>query len=221
MFRMFQGWLSMSHTGPGEGTLLVNPLLQLSTAYMLLRPFFSPKKPAQLGVGPQYQPDFLDSSNWVLDENVTTELHGAALANSQELNTASHPHLNLSNTMVHVPQIKPGDYVVWHCDSIHAVDRTHAGKSDSSVLYIPVCPMTESNMEYLARQKETFEEGIPAPDFPGGKGEAEHTGRADEEFARHNLSIEALRAMGLERYGLRPTVGEERMIQLANKILGF
>jgi hypothetical protein len=42
MFRIFQGWLSMSHTGPNEGTLMVNPSLQLSTAHFLLRPLFKP-----------------------------------------------------------------------------------------------------------------------------------------------------------------------------------
>jgi hypothetical protein len=42
-FRMFQGWMSLSKTGPFEGTLLVNPLLAKATAYYLLRPFFSPK----------------------------------------------------------------------------------------------------------------------------------------------------------------------------------
>lgn len=42
MFRMFQGWLSLSHTGPREGTLMVNPLNKLATAYFLLRPFFDP-----------------------------------------------------------------------------------------------------------------------------------------------------------------------------------
>jgi hypothetical protein len=28
-----------------------------------------------------------------------------------------HPHLELERTMVHVPRIKPGDFVAWHCDS--------------------------------------------------------------------------------------------------------
>jgi hypothetical protein len=32
----------MSHTGPNEGTLMVNPLLQLSAAYFLFRPLFEP-----------------------------------------------------------------------------------------------------------------------------------------------------------------------------------
>jgi hypothetical protein len=30
----------MSHSGPGEGTVLVYPLVKLATAYLLLRPFF-------------------------------------------------------------------------------------------------------------------------------------------------------------------------------------
>ena len=47
VFRMFQGWLSMSEVGPHEGTLMVNPLLKLATAYFLLRPFFRPIKAGQ------------------------------------------------------------------------------------------------------------------------------------------------------------------------------
>ncbi|GJC85458.1 uncharacterized protein ColLi_08296 [Colletotrichum liriopes] len=46
MFRMFQGWLSISACGPREGTLLVNPLVRHSTAYFLLRPFFRPRRDA-------------------------------------------------------------------------------------------------------------------------------------------------------------------------------
>lgn len=110
MFRMFQGWLSMSHTGPGEGTLLVNPLLRLSTAYLLTRPFFTPRNTSR-------NVNFLDGSNWVLNEDPTSELHGAVPGYAQELNDTMHPHLELGKTMVHVPEIKPGDYVVWHCDS--------------------------------------------------------------------------------------------------------
>ena len=53
--------------------------------------------------------------------------------------------------MIHMPTVKLGDYVAWHCDSIHAVDPHHAGSQDSSVLYIPACPLTESNAEYLTQ----------------------------------------------------------------------
>ena len=46
--------------------------------------------------------------------------------------------------------------------AIHAVDKTHAGTTDSSVIYIPACPLTETNAEYLKRQREAFLEGMLA-----------------------------------------------------------
>lgn len=119
MFRMFQGWLSMSRTGPNEGTLMVNPLLQLSTAYCLLRPFFEPIAQAVTPIAGHYSEDFLNPDNWTQksDSAMTSELQGANPGHAQELNQVLHPHLDLQKTMVHIPDIKPGDYVVWHCDS--------------------------------------------------------------------------------------------------------
>lgn len=118
MFRMFQGWLSMSHTGPNEGTLLVNPILTMSTAYVLLRPFFAPRSPLPSGgnVSRFAFETFLEPSNWEIETETTSALQGATPGYSQELNSALHPHLDLDSTMVHVPQIKPGDYVAWHSD---------------------------------------------------------------------------------------------------------
>lgn len=164
-FRMCQGWLSLSQTSAFEGTLLVNPLLQLATAYFLLRPFFSPKTAAPsissvTGEAKEvYTSTFLSPENWKLEEPQSSWLQGANLGRGQELNSLLHPHLNLPKTMVHVPTVAPGDYVVWHCDSIHAVDKVHAGKSDSSVLYIPACPLTTQNAAYLARQRKCFLQG--------------------------------------------------------------
>ena len=114
IFRMFQGWLSLSTTGPGEGTLMVNPLFAKATAYFLLRPFFQCKRdPAELSGS-----DFLHPDNWRLehDDETTSVLQGAVPASGQELNAALHPHLQLADTMVHIPQVRPGDYVAWHCD---------------------------------------------------------------------------------------------------------
>lgn len=118
MFRMFQGWLSMSNTGPKEGTLMVNPLLQLSTAYFLLRPFFAPLKQADVLVSGQYDSEWLNADNWTLKvgKDTTSDIQGANPGHVQELNQVLYPHLDLRRTMVHVPQIKPGDFVVWHCD---------------------------------------------------------------------------------------------------------
>ncbi|KAK5000814.1 hypothetical protein LTR66_000400 [Elasticomyces elasticus] len=223
-FRMAQGWLSMSETGPNEGTLLVNPLLSKATAYYLLRPFFSPKRPAINFTGETVTHAFLAKDNWTLDSQPTSWLQGATPGRGQELNTILHPHLSLPNSMVHVPRVNPGDYVSWHCDTIHAVDRVHAGQSDSSVLYIPSCPLTERNAHYLARQRETFLNGTPSPDFPGGKGESEHAGRPNIEDVARVSDVEGMRAFGLAEWDSNEadlTNGQRETMDRANKILSF
>lgn len=228
-FRMFQGWLSMSTTGPFQGTLLVNPLLAKATAYYLLRPFFSPKR----GVSPGAQTAseatttstaFLASDNWTMDSQQSSWLHGATPGHGQELSHLLHPHLHLQHSMIHMPTVHPGDYVAWHCDTIHAVDKTHAGTSDSSVLYIPACPMTEDNAHYLVRQRDAFLAGTPSPDFGGGAGESEHVGRVAPEELEALVGEEACRAMGLREWdseegNLGP--GEKVVLDRGNKILGF
>ncbi|KAL8939437.1 MAG: hypothetical protein Q9216_003356 [Gyalolechia sp. 2 TL-2023] len=108
--------------------------------------------------------------------------------------------------------------------SIHAVDKVHTGTSDSSVMYVPACPLTEANAEYLARQRETFAEGTPAPDFPSGEGESHHRGRLTPEYVMKNISLEAQQAMGLapwdpEQKGIPER--ERGVLRKANEILGF
>lgn len=124
MFRMFQGWLSMSEVGPREGTLLVNPLLKLATAYSLLRPFFRPvTETGVVQMPPASTPErarFLAPENWAFTggEAMTSEMPGATPGFGMEFpQVILHPHLELDRTMVHVPRVKPGDYVAWHCDS--------------------------------------------------------------------------------------------------------
>ena len=228
MFRMFQGWLSMSSVGPYEGTLLVNPLLSRATAYFLLRPFFTPKRePSDLpSPTDPYPSSFLHPDNWTLDlSSSNTWLHGATPGHGQELRHTLHPHLNLPQSMVHVPRVAPGDYVSWHCDTIHAVDSLHAGKQDSSVLYIPSCPLTVANAEFLARQRACFLEGTPCPDFGGGVGESGHVGRPEvKDVQEADGSGDGMRAFGLEAWdsdeaGL--TAGQREVMDRANKILEF
>ncbi|UPX13373.1 uncharacterized protein EKO05_0003882 [Ascochyta rabiei] len=228
-FRMFQGWLSLSTTSAFEGTLLVNPLLAKATAYYLLRPFFSPKRGVEQGAQTASEAvtnstDFLASDNWQSDAQPTPWVHGATPGHAQELSHLLHPHLELQKSMIHIPPVKPGDYVAWHCDTIHAVDKTHAGKSDSSVLYIPACPMTENNANYLARQREDFVNGTPSPDFGGGIGESEHAGRVKAEDLQQLVSEDGCRAMGIQAWdsdaaGMIP--GQRVILDRANKILGF
>lgn len=122
-FRMFQGWLSMSAVGPREGTLLVNPLLKLATSYSLLRPFFRPRRLVDLEVakaGSEDREMFLAPENWefTAGDHMTSEIPGATPGYGMEFpKLAMHPHLELDRTMVHIPPVKPGDFVAWHCDS--------------------------------------------------------------------------------------------------------
>ena len=134
--------------------------------------------------------------------------------------------------------------------AIHAVDKLHNGKGDASVMYIPACPLTEANAEYLVRQREAFAEGrislqlvdlvhsvclgyradlirnagIPAPDFPSGEGEGQHIGRLTPDYVMQNIDLKAQQAMGLSKWnedvGSR-TPGEARLLERANEILGF
>ncbi|KAI3318091.1 DUF1479 domain protein [Xylariaceae sp. AK1471] len=220
MFRMFQGWLSMSCTKAFEGTLLVNPLLQLSTAYFLLRPYFRPVKDSKDVPVEEY----LAVDNWVFaGSEMTSELQGATPGHGQELNTDLHPHLELDTSMVHMPQVKPGDFVVWHCDTIHAVDKVHKGQSDSSVLYIPICPVTEQNAQYLLRQKHAFLDGTPGPDFPGGQGESKHVNRPTVSYLQSHADSEGLRAFGFEKLIAADSdgPGARGVISKANGILGL
>lgn len=89
-FRAMQGWLSMSHCGPGEGTLRVLPSLKLSMAYIMLRPFF------------------LDEE---LDASQPT-FPGAIPGKGQFHPTSNfHPHLKQETSIISVPKVHPGDYM--------------------------------------------------------------------------------------------------------------
>jgi hypothetical protein len=229
MFRMYQGWLALSNTGPFEGTLLVNPLLAKATAYYLLRPFFTPRRGAQsedqtASEAMTTSQDFLASDNWVMEPEPSSWFQGATPGYGQELSHLLHPHLSLQDTMIHMPTVRPGDYVAWHCDTIHSVDKVHAGKSDSSVLYIPACPLTEENAQSLARQRDNFVKGTPSPDFGGGIGESEHVGRLKIEDLERLVDDDGLRAAGVKEWdadapGL--SAGEMEVLHRANKVLGF
>lgn len=151
MFRMFQGWLSMSETSPGEGTLMVNPLLNKATAYFLLRPFFQPKK----GPAEAYGSAFLESDNWKLEEQSSPVLQGAVPSNCQELNATLHPHLDLEHAMVHVPSVRPGDYVAWHCDSKSSLGSAIDPKF-ADYLNQRYTPWTKSTLAKLTQASCTY-----------------------------------------------------------------
>ncbi|KAI1127469.1 hypothetical protein F5Y10DRAFT_278141 [Nemania abortiva] len=241
MFRMFQGFLSLSALPAGSGALTVCPMLQLSTAYLLLRPFFTPryKNPAASmndgdmglgmgsGSGRRTELDFLHPNNWNLNVTQTSILHGAVPGYVQELSGALHPHLQLHRTMVSVPDLEPGDYVIWHPDVVHAVDAAYSySYSPSSsaftatILYIPSCPLTQTNALYLSRQRRAFLLGLAAPDFAeagsGAAGERDHAGRAGVQDVADAGGEDGLRSMGLAPFEEHATTGSNRPRRSSN-----
>lgn len=70
IFRMAQGWLSMSNIKGGEGHLLVNPILKGAMAYLLLRPFFQERKPSTSLSTDAY----LSPANWVFEPETSVSL---------------------------------------------------------------------------------------------------------------------------------------------------
>lgn len=99
IFRAWQGWTSMSTTGPNEGTLQVLPMLHLATAYIMLRPFFRIKE---------------GSDEWEVDLEETS-FPGSLPGGKQFLTTETHPHLKLDKTLISIPMVEPGDQVYCQC----------------------------------------------------------------------------------------------------------
>jgi Protein of unknown function (DUF1479) len=82
IFRMAQGWLSMSNFKGGEGHLLVNPILKGAMAYLLLRPFFQERKPSTSLPADAY----LSPANWVLELETSVSLLPSPLHKLLDLN---------------------------------------------------------------------------------------------------------------------------------------
>ncbi|KAI8370501.1 uncharacterized protein BYT42DRAFT_582631 [Radiomyces spectabilis] len=151
MFRIFQGWLALSKIEPNGGTLRVCPLIREQTAYFMMKPLLK---------------EYLDKNDFM----------GAWPGRCQEITAEHHPHI--TDIMVSVSPVEPGDGVFWHCDLAHAVEPKNEMKSDSSVLYIPSTPICRRNSEYLRRQRDAFSLGLTPPDFPGNHCEKDFEDRA-------------------------------------------
>ncbi|KAJ3915083.1 hypothetical protein F5877DRAFT_49223 [Lentinula edodes] len=198
VFRPWQGWTSMSTTRQNEGTLRVLPMLSLATAYLILRPFFRPRHSSS---------NSLRVEDWEIDLS-NPLFPGSGMGKGQELNEITHPHLQLYKTMVAIPKVEPGDQIYWHCDVVHAVEQQHKGTTDSSVMYIPAVPLTMYNAGYLRDQRIHFEQGLPAPDFPGGEGESHFVGRAGKETIPTSF--------GRQAYGFDPFDDTSEFIKKVN-----
>ena len=133
MFRIFQGWLSLSSIGPGGGTLRVCPLVKEPMAYILMKPLLPP---------------YLQNSDFL----------GSWPGRCSDITAKDHAEI-INDCMVSVPHVNYGDAVFWHCDQVHAVEAKNEADCDSSVLYIPSAPVCRRNSEYLKKQRAMFEKG--------------------------------------------------------------
>lgn len=199
MFRMFQGILALTTVEPGMVRLLPSP--KLSTAYFLLRPFFSPRRgpPEGREQAREEWAAYLHADNWQLDKDQNTIIHGAVPGHAQRVTESWHPHLQLRSSLVAPPTLEPGDYIVWHPDQAYAFEK--APPSTSMLVYTPAAPLTQTNALFLARQRKAFQRGHPGPDFDStGSGlgsEAPHTGRLEEKDIAEVGGEAGLQAMGL------------------------
>ncbi|CAJ2512006.1 Uu.00g076310.m01.CDS01 [Anthostomella pinea] len=222
MMRLFQGILALTVVEPGMIRLLPSP--KLSTAYFLLRPFFSPKEgPPEQGDSADKWERYLDASNWLFDQDQSTIIHGAVPGHAQRVTAAWHPHLQLDKSLVTPPTLQAGDYIIWHPDQAYQFSNTNyrsrsrpqtsSGDSTSTtamLVYTPAAPLTQTNALFLARQRKAFLRGHPGPDFDStGTGlgsEAPHTGRLGEKDIREVGGEEGLQAMGLAPWSLNKPV---------------
>lgn len=229
VFKMFEGILPLSTGSSDDGPPMhvCSLPLKLTTAYQLLRPLFSPKRPSMGSTG-----DFFNSLNWILD--TTQGSHNQAPRSAsllQDLNGTLHSRLALEKTLIPLPPVNAGDYVIWHPDTVYTTPLVNLDigtpspfpdqleletdtswaptkgalpSSSSALLNIPTCPLTQNNAKYLVRQRKAFLLGFPGPDFCsthaegcGEIGESCHMGRPGVQEINETGGEEALRAMGL------------------------
>ncbi|KAJ9634474.1 hypothetical protein H2204_006299 [Knufia peltigerae] len=204
-WRSLQGWMSLSHTNTGEGTLRLLPSLKASVAYLLLKPLFVD------GEFDESQPTF----------------PGATPGSTQFFPSPEHhPHLALDRALIGIPPVKPGDYVFWHCDLVHGVDSTNPGENDSTVFYNACNPLTPYNLDSLLSTREAFLKGVPPRDFERLQEGYEVENQHEDCGARleNILCDDGLRAMGflaLDEDAEGLTEGQKRMRVLANEVLGL
>ncbi|KAH8657776.1 hypothetical protein BX600DRAFT_59064 [Xylariales sp. PMI_506] len=157
VFRSFQGWTALTPASPSRGTLMLYPEVKTVSAYLVLRPFFSP---------PEDPEDIMDASKWTFDAT-STHFPGTMKDQSQRLSPTSHPHLRLKECVSYIPPMKPGDTVWWHTDMCHAVDPEHIGPNEASVVYVAACPTTKINKAFVKEQLKAALAGIAPPDKVG------------------------------------------------------
>ncbi|KAJ2962337.1 hypothetical protein NQZ79_g2461 [Umbelopsis isabellina] len=159
---------------------------------------------------------------YLLKQLLDKEMKAWPTVHSMSLRDELFPLIN--EGLVTIPDVQPGDFVLWHCDLGHSVEFTHNGNKDSSVAYIGASPMCPMNAEYLVRQKETFRQGGKGPDFVERDGDL----GPEEKFTEGRPTADDLSDIGKKMMGFAPyevsSEDDEKtraVTEKCNKILGF
>lgn len=204
-FRSLQGWIALSTNKPGEGTLKVLPNLKEVVPYLLLKPFFEDSRTFKT-----------DGSNFP----GTIPGVGQFFASDSDF-----PHIRQESSVIPIPEVSPGDFVFWHADVLHEVDKEHHGKSDSSAVYIAQTPLTIYNIQTLEDNAVKFLTGDKPKDFEHINktvGYARESDYEDRSKLSDILSEEGYQALGLKPYDttdLSLSKGAHHVRHLANKTL--
>jgi len=149
-FRGFHGWLSLSSSGPGSGTLKVLPNLAEAIPYLLLRSLL-PDLPPRLFTG---------------------------VSPSQSVHNSSPLHSNISSlASATIQELDPGDTVWWHPDLLHQLEEWNTSSTFNSVLYLSAGPDCPRNRNYLRRLRHALITRSSPPDFPSSTRESSYRGR--------------------------------------------
>lgn len=206
VFRSFQGWLALSEANCGEGTIRLLPNVKHVMSYILLRPFF-----------------WDDSSNDIDVESA--KFPGATPGSGQFMAYDENifPHLNHKKSVVGIPYVKPGDFVLWHSDLPHEVDKYHTGEKDSSVMFISHNPLCEYNILTLKDARDTFLAGKKPLDFVYELKESpDESAYDDRGKVEHVLTDEGLEALGLKKFDTddeKLTPGQKKIREISNGVL--
>lgn len=202
--RTYQGWLSLSDTKAGEGTIRFLPNLSLTIPYIMLRPLFD------------------QNGDLVTNDS---RFPGATPGSGQFFPSEKYyPHLFQANSVIGIPYVKPGDFVVWHSDLCHEVDMYHNGTTDSSVMYIAHNPLCEYNIETLLDTRGSFEAGTKPKDFAY---EYETNPACESSFEDRSQPDDVLTLEGKEALGISPyrtdlgslSIGQKKIRNIANQVL--
>jgi len=136
-FRTFQGWTALCDMNADQGVLRAVPIPS-AMAYLLLRPLLA---------------DVADD-----------DMCGVELNRAFPISETYHPLL--TPAFSRIPDVRAGDSVWWHCDTVHGVEPVQNQQGWGNVMYIPAAPWCDRNARYTASLRDAFLTGSSPGDFP-------------------------------------------------------